>query len=510
MLHKEKQAKNNAAAHTRDGLRAAQTLAMQGRQREAEDALKSVLRADPSCAIALYQLGVFAAGREESETAEDYFQKALKLAPKAPDIILAIALLRLEQGRHDDATKLGGEAASLSTTPETLTRIGNLFREAGVMGKAQDCFDRALKAKPGYVPALYGLRPIVKFTAESEAFRQLQALDARKNNLPPQERILLAFTLGKALMDQGQEEGAFAQYAQGNSLKRKTMGGFDVSLFETYADNIIRLFTKHIADKFKNRDENLGKHAVFVVGMPRSGSTLVDQIVSSHPQAASIGEAKALGKCIPFFPNAEVAGLFAQGQPSITQELINTLSSEVLDDIAKNYARLTLPRAQGAGIIVDKMLFNYLWIGLIRLAMPGAKIIHCTRQPADIGLSLWQICFPSGMQWTYDQKDIARYYLAYNKVMKHWQSLVPGGIHETRYEDMVANQEEETRKLLAFCGLPWDDACLSFHESKNRVQTASAAQVRKPIYASSVAKWKKHEKYLSELVTTLEAGNEQA
>lgn len=511
MLHKGKQAKKQGApAQTQAGLKAAQMLAMQGRESEAEETLKSVLRADPSCAIALYQLGVFAAKREDNDTAEDYFKKAQKLAPRAPDIILAIALLRLEQGRHDEAATLAGEAAALSAAPETLTRIGNLYREAGAMDKAQECFERALQAKPGYIHALYGLRPIVKFTAQDAAFKQLQELDARKNNLPPPERILLAFTLGKALMDAGQEDEAFAQYEAGNRLKRKTLGGFDVSLFEEYADNITRLFTKDIVEKFAGRDAEAGKHAVFVVGMPRSGSTLVDQIISSHPQATSIGEAKTLGKCIPCFPHAEISGLFAPGQPSITQAFIDSLSIEMLDGIAKDYARQTLPHAKGAKAVVDKMLFNYLWAGVIRLAMPGAKIIHCTRDPADIGLSLWQICFPSGMQWTYDQTDIARYYRAYNKVMAHWEALFPGDIYIANYEKMVAGQEEETRKLLDFCGLPWDDACLSFHESKNRVQTASAAQVRRPIYKSSVAKWKKHEKHLTELVKALEDGDEQA
>jgi hypothetical protein len=182
---------------------------------------------------------------------------------------------------------------------------------------------------------------------------------------------------------------------------------------------------------------------------------------------------------------------------------MDNLSGAALDGIAQKYLALTDGVARGAARLADKMLFNYLWAGVIRLALPGARIIHCTRDPRDIALSLWQLTFPSGMQWTYDMQDIARYYLAYKKLMAHWNDLFPGEIHEANYESMVAGQEGETRRLLAFCDLPWDSRCLDFHESRRMVKTSSSAQVRRPIYGDSVGKWKKYEKYLAPLLDAL-------
>ena len=264
----------------------------------------------------------------------------------------------------------------------------------------------------------------------------------------------------------------------------------------------MRLFDKDAVDKLRGAAKNDSARPIFIVGMPRSGSTLVDQILSSHPLAASIGESKYLRRCIPVYPNAEVPGLFAKGQPSITKAFMENLSGH-LAPIAAKYLSLTDKAGQGRVVLADKMLFNYLWLGIIRLALPNAKIVHCTRDPRDIGLSLWQLAFPGGMQWTYDMQDIARYYRAYEKLMAHWNAVFPGGIHEANYETMVGNQEDETRRLLSFCNLPWDDRCLGFHESLRMVKTSSAAQVRQPIYAGSVAKWKKYEKYLQPLVAAL-------
>jgi hypothetical protein len=246
---------------------------------------------------------------------------------------------------------------------------------------------------------------------------------------------------------------------------------------------------------------------IFIIGMPRSGSTLVDQILSSHPEVSSAGETAILPQSIRSFASEETRGLFGMKQPSITQQLVGALSPALLDDIAAKYLERTKAISGGARRVVDKMLFNYFSTGLIRLALPEAKIIHTTRDPVDIGLSLWRLNFGPGMQWCYDQRDIARYYLSYKKVMAHWNKIFPGEIFEANYETVVAQQEQQTRRLLEYCGLPWDDRCLDFHKTERQVKTASAAQVRKPIYASSAGKWKKYERYLGPLIEGLKAGS---
>ena len=318
-------------------------------------------------------------------------------------------------------------------------------------------------------------------------------------NLPPQEKMKLEFILGKACLDTGDAEKAFAHYAEANRLKRATYKVFSIEKFEAYADSIIRLFTPALIEKHKGAG-NPSARPVFIVGMPRSGSTLTDQIVSSHPQAASMGEMNFLQHSLPVFANTDVPDYFSANIPSVNSALIEKLSPALLQDIARKYLAATDRFAGGAAHLVDKMLFNYLWVGVIRLALPNAKIIHCTRDPIDMGLSIWQLSFQGSIPWAYDQSEIGRYYKAYRKVMAHWEKLFPGDIFEANYETMVAEQESETRRLLAFCGLPFDNACLNFHQSTRKVSTASATQVRQPIYKDSVKKWKKYEQYLKPLI----------
>ncbi|MEZ0222982.1 MAG: sulfotransferase, partial [Alphaproteobacteria bacterium] len=201
--------------------------------------------------------------------------------------------------------------------------------------------------------------------------------------------------------------------------------------------------------------------------------------------------------------NKEVPDFISPGRPSITHEFLQKMDGPMLDTIASRYLAEMEPFAHGAKRVVDKMLFNFFWVGVIRLAMPEARIVHCMRDPVDIGLSIWQLNFGDEIAWAYDQKEIGRYYRSYEKLMSHWRKLFPGEFYDIRYEDVVADQEGQSRKLLEFCDLPWDDCVLKFHESTRQVKTASVTQVRKPIYKDSVKKWKKYEKHLKAMIETM-------
>ena len=192
---------------------------------------------------------------------------------------------------------------------------------------------------------------------------------------------------------------------------------------------------------------------------------------------------------------------FQHAPETITAE---TLTPAVLDGIAAKYLAATERYAGGALRLADKTLSNFLWIGVIRLALPNAKIIHCTRDPVDTAFSIWQMMFSEGLvPWGYDVEDIGCYFRGYNKMMAHWEKVFPGAIYAANYESLVKNQETETRRLIDFIGLPWDARCLKFHETGRIVKTASADQVRRPLYGDSVEKWKKYEKYLAPLLESL-------
>lgn len=274
--------------------------------------------------------------------------------------------------------------------------------------------------------------------------------------------------------------------------------------FENYVDRVISLFDESVVEKLKGSvAEEDTKRPIFIIGMPRSGSTLVDQILLSHPMVGSIGESPILARCIPIFEEENSKGVSA-GTPVVNQAFIENLDADLLKQIGQDYLSKTAEYEADRPYLADKMLFNFLWVGLLRLALPGAKIIYCTRDPVDIGLSIWQNLFAkTGMLWAYDQNQIGRFYLAHRKIMAHWEKLFPGDIYEANYERIVNNQEEESRKLIEYCGLPWDDQCLRFFETERRVKTASAEQVRRPIYKDSMKKWKKYEPYLGELIETL-------
>lgn len=476
----------------------------QGRFGEAEMVYKDVIRQDPSCAPALFNLGLLAHRRGAVGEAADIFEKLVRIAPQDADATLSLAILKAEQRKMAEAQALAERALQLGPSPAGMVQLGGLFSETGDTAKACHCLGEAIRQQPENIKAHFSLHTLKKYAVDDPDFLRLLEIEKKGGQLPMDERTMLSFILAKAYFDQDNSEKAFEHLATGNRLRKAVYAGYDIAQHEKYVDSVIRLFDAATVAKLRPASAMDSSRPIFVIGMMRSGSTLVDQILSSHPDVESIGELPVLPKCLPYFANAEMPGWFGPREPSISLEMMAKLDAGVLQDISKKYLSQTEPAANGARRVVDKMLFNYLWTGIIRLAMPQAKIIHCTRDPADIGLSIWGIMFADPLPWTYDQKSIGRYYRAYKKLMDHWNAIFPGEIHEVNYETMIADQESETRRLLEFCGLPWDDRCLKFHETSRRVKTSSLSQVRQPIYKDSVRKWEKYAAHLADLITTLE------
>lgn len=487
---------------TIDALRQADQMLAQGNFAAAAKAFSAVLAADPLNRTAAYNMAVLHHQKGELDKADACYHIVLQTAPKDAEAIMGLAFVAIDQGHVGKAQFLAAEACEALPSARILTKAGTIEREAGNLEAARLLFEKAVRQDPLHVEAFYGLGSVQKFTAESETFGLLKQLSAKSEKLPPPARIRLAFTLGKAHLDVGETDAAFAHYAEANRLKRATYKIFTIEKFEKYADSVIRLFTPELVERLKGAG-NPSPRPVFIVGMPRSGSTLTDQIISSHPQANSLGEVNFLQRSLPAYTNTEVPDFFPAGTPNITAEFVAALSAAALQDIAQKYLSLTEPFAKGAERLVDKLLFNYLWVGVIRLALPNAKIIHCTRDPLDMGLSIWQLSFQNNIPWAYDQAEIGRYYKSYRRVMAHWEKLFPGAILEMNYETLVENQERETRRMLDYCGLPFDESCLSFHQNKNKVATASAAQVRQPLYRDSLKKWQKYEKHLQQLIDSV-------
>ncbi len=503
-------AKKDAKSPARVGLvhqaaiKSAERMLDEGKETQAIELYKGIVARDPDNVTALFNLALLLWKHDAPEEAAVCFTRLVAKPQPDGETLASFAILRAEQHMMDEARSLMKRAENFDLSAKSMTRAGVFYRQAGDMEKAKALFSGALKKDPACIEAYYSLGSFRPFTQDDPDFLRLRALSEKADTLATDDKIRIEFTLARAFLEQKDTDEAFRRFAEGNRLKRGTYPRYDVAKAEQYAKNIIEWFSSDVVAACRGKGGGVASNRpIFIVGMPRSGSTLVDQILSSHPAVASVGESHALIRSLPRLPDTEPERHAPTAEPRITKKLVENLSPGLLDGIARQYLSLTDPMAKGHAHVVDKMLFNYLSIGIIRLALPEAKIIHCTRDPVDIGLSNWQLLFTPDIPWVYDQREIGRYYQSYKKVMAHWNAVFPGDIYEANYERMVSNQEEETRKLLSYCGLDWDDRCMNFHETKRQVQTASSAQVRRPIYGDSVKKWKKYEKYLGPLIESL-------
>lgn len=494
--------KKGDKAVTNEALKLARALKEKKMDAEALELYKRVLSFDPENEIALLDVGLSHYYNKNMPAAEKLFEQILRQNHKNIGANVMLASLRMDQNRVAEALDLVAKAERLGVPSRLFTRIGVLYRDTGQLKKATDYLETALKNDPEEITALYTLQTLRKFTPEEHA--RMENI-SKKPDLDLENKMRLNFTLGKSALDQNQTEKAFWYFAEANLLKRSTFK-FDIAWIEDYFATIAKSFDRAFLEKFRGTVKNKGENQIFIIGMPRSGSTLVDQIISSHPLVTSVGEASFYTKGIPIHLPKKMLEYSKLPGAALTKELIRRCSAEMLERIGDNYLAQIAPFAKEQKIVVDKMLFNFIWLGMIRLTLPDAKIIHCVRDPIDIGLSIWQLMFSDDIPWAYDQRDIARYYLAYNKLMDHWRDLFPGEFFENHYEDMVADQESQSRRVIEFCGLPWHDDCLKFYENKRRVKTASVTQVRQPMYSGSVKKWKKYEKHLADMVSTVERG----
>ncbi|MGB8601340.1 MAG: sulfotransferase, partial [Rhizomicrobium sp.] len=408
------------------------------------------------------------------EQAEDCYRRALSIRPDAPVAVCGLGETLGAQNRHEDAVSCFTHAIALAPNYALAHyNCGTALTYLGRMSEAKAAFNTAVTLAPDNATFRSALIDIDKTASGNDHLAALETLAAKANTLPAEERIALHFTLAKAYDDTGDYERAFDEMQQGNAAVRRR-APYDVQRELDRFRAIAASFTA----------EFLATHAgsgaastapVFVVGMPRSGTTLVEQILASHPAVFGAGE-------LAILPDLIASGGAGRDFPSA----ITTLDWCKLGEI---YLQKLLPLAPQAQRITDKLPLNFQLIGLIRLALPQARIIHVMRNPLDCCLSNYSILFENGLEFTNDLSDLGRYYYGYRTLMNHWRAALPAGaMLEIQYENLVANFEAETRRLIGYCGLAWDTRCLDFHKTVRPVETASTIQVRQPLFSSSVGR----------------------
>jgi tetratricopeptide (TPR) repeat protein len=441
-----------------------------------------------ACAKALRQI-------ERFPEALGLARQAVAIVPHSADAHHTLAMALQALGETDEALAEFDQAAHLpgAVAEEAMLGRATLLMEAGRKHEAGAAFDRALEVFPDSAMILASRADARKFSADDPDFAVLEAFLAEGERRPLPDRIAVHFALGKAYLDVKDGARAFAHFDAGNRQKRASFD-YDVSESGQWLAHLADILTPELFQRLQGGGE-ASDLPVFVVGMPRSGTTLIEQIVSSHPQVTGAGELSALRLAV------EKGAVFPDRLPMLAE---GCDAGRVLQRIGREYLDRIVPLAQGRQRLVDKMPGNFVYAGLIPLILPGARIIHARRNAVDTCLSCYTKLFGGEQPFTYELTELGTFYGYYERLMAHWRSVLPAErFIEVDYESVVDDFEGEARRLIAFLGLPWDGACLNFHENRRVVRTASVNQVRQPIYRTSKGRWTSYAAYLAPLLETL-------
>lgn len=482
---------NSPEAHNSLGA----ALEEQGLRAEALAHFKKSVQLAPNYVAPRINLGKALRNADQPYEALQCYQKVVELGAGSAQTQLTIGDIWLELQDHDKALPHYKEAVRINSgSAEAYNGIGACEMAAGNRESAAQYFEKALEINPKFVTPIFNLAQINKVKSKdsliiSRINKRLQA-----GSLDEAEKAGLHFALGKLLDDCGDYDNAFANIREANRMVYAN-SPYDIQRDCEKLKAIQSCYTKSLFDRFNDAGSD-SKAPVFVIGMPRSGTTLTEQIISSHPDVSGAGELR-----LAFVVESHLSDNFGT-----YPECLNSISTEVITNEAKwyleglNYFSPKKPSAR----IVDKMPHNFFRLGLIALMFPKAKIIHCRRSPMDNCLSLYFQSFaPRRHPYSYDLVALGEYYKLYMKLIEHWRNVLPLEMLEVDYEETIANPEESARRLIDFIGLEWDDACSEPHKLDRTVKTASHWQVRQPIYKTSVERWKNYESYLGPLKEAL-------
>lgn len=488
-------------------------LSSMGQLPPAEHHYRAAIAADDHSAAAHRNLARALVPMGRAAEAVEHAQKAIDLEPEnaAGHSRLANALDRL--GRLEPALKAHEKAIELDPDdPQTRLQYAQSLAGYGKMEEARAQCKHVISQYPDYAPAHALLAGFTRFRARNDELTALEKL-AANDTLSVHERSSIQFALGKALEDLGDPEAAFTHFEAANRMVRQR-AQYSQAQTAQFFDDLKQAFSAPAMEALGPGGDP-DPTPIFVLGMPRSGTSLVEQILSSHTDVAGAGElalmANAARQILTLHPTAsqdlptQDAALLSQD--TLLSEALPHLTPAQRQSLGQTYLTQLRPYAPKASRIIDKLPANFLYIGLIHLILPNAKIVHCRRNPLDNALSIYKTHFTEGaLAWSYDMADLGAYFRRYDDLMVHWQGLFGDKIFTVQYEELVADQEAGSRALLAHCGLDWQPQVLQFHKTDKPVHTASIAQVRQPIYQTSVGAAARYGEKLNPLIAALGPG----
>jgi tetratricopeptide (TPR) repeat protein len=529
----ERKASHDMSNEATSLCRMANDLHRQGRHSEALAAYDRAIELNPCYPAALNNRGVVLLAVGQAAKALESFERAVSLQPDFAEALYNRAnalrgLKRIPEAladydraiavRPNYAMAFNNRGATLQELERPLEALESYDRalalspsyadawenkailqsEFGEVEGARRALETLIRAEPRRARAHFQLVRMKRMTREDPQLPVLEALARERNAMGEKEAVDISFALGKAYDDIGEYELAFAHFAEGNALKRAGIVYNEVGTL-AHLRRIASAFTPDAVDALRGLGDATAA-PIFIFGMPRSGSTLIEQILSCHPDISARGEVDAFERAA-----ADVAN--ANGRSLSLPEMFSLLPAEQLSAIGRRYLEKMRVEGEGAKRTTDKKPSNFLYAGLIHLALPGARLIHTRRNAIDTCWSCFSQRFADvGMPSAYDLGELGRFYCAYDTLMEHWRRALPeGAILTVDYEDVVADLEGQTRRILAHCGLAWNDGCLEFHKSRRHVRTASAGQVNQPLYKSAVGHGRNYERFLAPLMNELAA-----
>jgi len=461
---------------------------------DAEFLLESAVAFDPDHQRARIDYVQALSKRQRYQQASEEAKALLEASPENPQFQSLYAIQSMQLGDYQTALDLFDQILErIPQDPVTHVSKGHALKTGGKTAEAVSAYQAAIDSQPMHCDAWYSLANLKTYRFDDDQIHTMLELD-KNPHLAGQDRVYLQFALGKAFEDKNEFDKSFFHYSKGNDIKRNQV--------QYRADGTSRECEEQIAactpDTFKHVSGHDAPDPIFIVGLPRAGSTLLEQILSSHSQIDGTLE----------LPNVlSISGKLRRlGQREGNNrypEILNDLTPETLRELGEEYIRDTRIHRLGAPFFIDKMPNNFRHIGLIRLMLPNAKIIDARRDPMACCFSGFKQLFAEGQLFSYSLDDIGRYYKDYVKLMAHWDEVIPGYVLRVQHEDVVADLETQVTRMLDFCGVPFEESCLEFHKTERNVRTPSSEQVRQPIFSTALEQWKNYEPWLEPLKQAL-------
>jgi len=484
-----------------DALRLLGTLALEsGRVHEAERLFRRAVAYAPDYVEARLDLGRTLKEQQRLEEAIHSFEKAAELEPESLQAHFLLASVLAPAARTHDA--IAAYRKVLEIRPNhagALLGLGHTLKTVGQQDEAIAAYRECIRLRPGNGETYWSLANLKTYRLSDDDIQAMEAQVARQDqdeDFNSQSRVNFLFALAKAYEDRGNFDQAWAYYRDGNTTQRMEEN-YDPVRTEVMNDELIKVFNRPFLEQHAGKG-NPSPAPIFIVGLPRSGSTLLEQILASHSMVEGTAE-------LPY------AGVVANSLNRNRADGVNYpravcgLSSAQFHKLGQDYLDLArIHRTEGSPRFIDKMPNNFPAIGFLQLILPNAKIIDARRYPLDSCLSCYRQLFARGQNFTYDLTDIGEYFLQYQRMMDYWHEVLPGRCLTVQYEDVVTDFESQVRRLLEYCELPWEENCIRFYETDRPVRTASSEQVRQPVYSRSIHFWRNYDDRLDELKAVLE------